>query len=280
MNTFSNLASFSSNDMSFETTHLGNATALTQLTESVSPSNTFESSVERALSKEPSQDKVVWLIEELENRRLSWEQGVYRTSNVQLYHLLAECLAFVLAYDVKGLNTARRKGLEMFCVARKYRFKNDTPLANKIVRAVFGEIGRSRISTYSLVVRQAQSRNIKPADMVAWIESEGGIQEIKVSKSATHVSPADKAQIAMQHVAKSNDLGTIKTEMLSQLASPDHINSDCVLIATQLADGSYSLRAMVRSKAVVDAAFEAFYKANKSLINQEAAERNAQQLAA
>ena len=208
----------------------------------------------------------------LENRRIAWETGSYRKSNQDLYALLADCLQYSSTLMTAEANKARKDILEKFYKERGYRLKADTPLATLVVRAVFGNADRRRISTYSLVVRKAKKDGVLPNQLAQWIEDNGGIQEIKMGHSATYVSPTQKAEIAKSHVADLKTLAVVKSEELSLLADAEHMGEDCVLLATQQADGSFIVKAMLRGTSV-KAAYEALYTATKDEIAKAAAEK-------
>ena len=135
---------------------------------------------------------------ELEQQRITWEEGVYRTSNLALYETLAQCLQYGSDLSTTEAHKQRRQALDDFYEQRGYRIKKETPLMTRIVRAVFSDIDRRRISTYSLVLRQAKNEGVKPSDFADWVEQRGGVQEIRLARSSTFVSPKDKALSARQ----------------------------------------------------------------------------------
>ena len=53
------------------------------------------------------------LLAGMEAKRISWEQGAYRTSNLELYNVLAECLLFSGELPV-GESKQRSSALEGF----------------------------------------------------------------------------------------------------------------------------------------------------------------------
>lgn len=199
----------------------------------------------------------------MEDQRKTWEDGVYRTSNQALYAILAECLMFGGEVPTAQAKE-RRAALAAFCKERGYVVKNDSPLMTHIVKAVFGNVDRRRISTYSLVLRQAQKLNILPTDLAQWIEDNGGIQEIRLNRSATFISPARKAEMGQQQFNALPTLASVKSEALSLLTDADFIGTDCVLLAEQQADGSFAIRALVRQGGVVNAAYAAIYAQQKA----------------
>jgi hypothetical protein len=213
-------------------------------------------------------------IAELEEKRVAWEEGVYRTSNQALYEVLARCYAAGGELSVSQ-SKQRRAQLEAFYKERGYKWKTDIPLLTQIVRAVFGSAERRRISTYSLVLRQAKKMNVMASNLAQWIDENGGVQEIKLSQSATYVKPKEKAKTVREQFADLPLLATVKNEQLSILADSDNIGDECVLLAQQQADGSFEIRAVLRSGGVVTAALAAVYAQQKEATKAVEKERKA-----
>lgn len=194
----------------------------------------------------------------LEEKRKLWETTVYRTSNQQLYALLAECYAYGGELSLEQAKQ-RSKVLSDFCQSRGYVVKKETPLLTRIVKAVFGNVDRRRISTYSLVLRSAKAENVLPSNLAQWIEQRGGIQEVKLARSATYISPSDKAIKAKSTLATSSNLAVVTSEALTQLADGDFMGEECVFVAEQQSDGSFAIKALTRSATAVNAALLAVY---------------------
>jgi hypothetical protein len=202
------------------------------------------------------------VLADLETQRVIWEEGVYRTSNQALYALLAHCLAIAQA-DTPELAKQRNAALEVFYKQRGYFYKKDAPPATRVVKAVFGAVDRRRISTYSLVLRQAIKEKVLAINLPEWIESKGGIQEIRLSQSATFVKPATKVEIGKQQFDTLPELATASSEALSKLADGDFLGECCVLIAQQAANGSFVVRGLTRASGALNAAFAALYAEQK-----------------
>ena len=200
---------------------------------------------------------------DLEAERITWEEGVYRTSNQALYAVLAKCLAIAQA-DTTELAKQRNAAIEAFYKLRGYTpAKPGTPPATRVVKAVFGGVDRRRLSTYSLVLREAIKQGVLAVNLAEWIEKEGGIQEIKLKQSATFVSPKTKATLAKQEFDSLPELGSVKSEAMSLLADANFRGECCVLIAEQAADGSFVVRGLTRAGGAVNAAFAALYAEQK-----------------
>lgn len=196
-------------------------------------------------------------LSEMETKRQQWETTAYRTSNQQLYAVLTECLAYGETLPVAEAKQ-RTKELDEHCVLRGYTVKSDSPLLTRVVKAVFGNVDRRRISTYSLVLRSAQKAGITADKLAGWIEERGGIQEVKLARSATYVSPKAKAEQVKSTLSALPNLAIAK-DRLAELADGDFVGSECVLLAEQQADGSFHIKALTRSGTAVNAALAALY---------------------
>ena len=207
----------------------------------------------------------------MEANRISWEQGAYRTSNQALYAVLGDCLAFCGDLTLPEAKQ-RSESLESFYKDRGYTYKKDLPLATRVVRAVFGSRDRRRISTYSLVIRQAMKEKVLIADFSAWVEERGGVQEISLGKSATYIKPAVKAEIAKNNLKGKTPIGYAKSELLSHVADAQFLGDMCVLLAEQQADGSFGVYAVLRQDGLVKSAFTSLYAVGKEIEDKAKAE--------
>ena len=214
-------------------------------------------------------------LENLEARRVSWESGAYRTSNQQLYAILSECLAYVTADLTVAQAKERNAALEAFFKSRGYAYKAENPLATRIIKAVFGGIDRRQVSTYSLVLRQAVKEGVMPLNLPLWIETRGGVQEVRLGQSKTYVSPKNKTASGKNYFGSKAVIGNAKSESLSMLADAGFLGHTCVLLAEQQADGSFDIKALLRSDAAVNAAYMALYQQEKEVVGKAQAEKNA-----
>jgi len=198
------------------------------------------------------------LLGAMEESRITWEEGAYRTSNQALYQVLAQCLQFCGELSI-GDAKARLVALEKFYKSRGYKYNKTKPLITRVIRAVFGDVDRRRLSTYSIVLRKAQKLNVPYSELADWIEKEGGVQEIKLGQSETFISVTDKAEIAKEHFDKMKPLGTARSEMLSLMADGDYMGDTCVLLAEQNSNGGFDIKAVLRNTSLLKAAFAALY---------------------
>lgn len=193
----------------------------------------------------------------IEAKRKNWETTAYRTSNQQLYSVLADCLRYGEALPVADAKQ-RTKELNEFIQARGYTVKSDSPLLTRIVKAVFGNVDRRRISTYSLVLRSAVKEGVTADKLAGWIEERGGVQEIRLSRSESYVSPKAKAENAKSKLSAMPNLAVAKGK-LSEFSDAEFVGCECVLLAEQQSDGSFHIKALTRSGTAVNAALTALY---------------------
>lgn len=237
---------------------MSNAIAISPIVQPVVQNDTTTETLTVLAANKP----LLQVLTNLETERETWEQGVYRTSNLALYAVLAQCLAIAQA-DTPELAKQRNAGLEAFYKLRGYSYKKDAPPATRVVKAVFGNVDRRRLSTYSLVLREAIKQKVLATQLADWIEQNGGIQEIRLSQSATFVKPAAKVELARQAFDTLPELACVKSEALTQFADGDSIGECCVLIAEQAANGSFVVRGLTRVSGAVNAAFAALYAEQK-----------------
>lgn len=216
-------------------------------------------------------EKQFSFIESLAIEREAWENTVYRTSNQQLYTLLAKCYGKYMAMT-KDTELAKvmRLELETYMNLKGYGSSKTAHTLTKIVRCVFGG-DRRRNSTYSIVLRSAFDKKIQEADIADFIEREGGVQEIRLTK-CNSLSTKAKAQIAKNTVVE-QVLATVDSESLAKQLDAAKVGHQVVIVATQQANGTVMLNAVTYSEGVVNAALASYYAANKDSIKEKSAER-------
>jgi len=243
---------------------------MNEVIETAAQNNVVSNDKEVATNKQKSID----VLARIEGERKQWEAGAYKTSNKQLYGILAECLAFGGAMDI-GEARERARVLEKFYAERNYRYKSESPLMTRVVRAVFGDIDRRRLSTYSLVLREAQRQEVLPLQLADWIDANGGVQEIRLSQSATFVGQKARVAVGTSELVKRKSLAVVKTAQLEALADAGFVGTACVLLAEQQADGSFAVKALMRGSGVVKPALAALYTAGSATTADKQAEQAA-----
>lgn len=91
--------------------------------------------VKPAATAVPTAEKKAETLVEMETKRQNWETTAYRTSNQQLYAVLADCLAYGNNDVATAAAKARTAELEAFCV-----FRPIVTTRSGIVTADFGVV--------------------------------------------------------------------------------------------------------------------------------------------
>ena len=88
------------------------------------------------------------LLQRLEERRVQWESSLsHRTSNQHLYAVLADCLDYGQMNDSSAFCKTRNDELNDFLELRGYRVSKKSPMLTRVVKAVFGNVDRRRVSS-------------------------------------------------------------------------------------------------------------------------------------
>jgi len=227
-----------------------------------------------ALVKAATANETYKLFDQLVAEREYWQENAFRTSNDQLYALLQKGYQF---YSDMSKGDAKadgmRDGLNNYIALKGYIFSSATHTITKIVKCVFG-VDRRRVSAYSIALRFALSSNVAVQDLPAFIYDNGGVEQMRLAKSPTVISPKQKAEIA-QEVVCDNHIAVVSSKALGQMLDAGKVNTNTVLIGTWQADGSIIVRAVVQNDSVVNAALASVYSANKADAQKQEAERKA-----
>jgi hypothetical protein len=164
-----------------------------------------------------------------------------------------------------------RKDLNDYIESNKLTFKKSTHTLVRIVRCVFGEADKRRISTYGIVLRSAFSQQIESTKLVDYIKQFGGVQEIKLAKTNT-LSVKAKAQVAVSSL-DTQVIAEIENKDVATKLDASKIGQRVIFIAKQLANGKFVINGAVNSEGAVNTAMAAYYSANKENITKVIAER-------
>jgi hypothetical protein len=211
-------------------------------------------------------------VSKLVSTRIEWENNAYRKSNEQLYALLAECFSMYTAMCLDNDKAKQlRKDLNDYIESNNLTFKKSTHTLVRIVRCVFGEADKRRISTYGIVLRSAFSQQIESSKLVDFIKQYGGVQEIKLAKSNA-LSVKAKAQVAVTSLDK-EVIAEIENNAVAVKLDASKVGQRVIFIAKQLANGKFVINGAVNSEGAVNTAMAAYYSANKESITKVVAER-------
>lgn len=203
-------------------------------------------------------------IETLAVAREVWEINEYNRSNQALYKLIGDCLALyndlTSGDDVK----LKKQGLQDYINLKGYVFKETSPLSLKVIRCVFGDRDRRRLSTYHTVLRVAIADKWTAAEVAEKIAAGGGVQEISLRKPGG-MSAKDKAQAA-RAALMNQSIATLSSDQLSKQFNREHVGESAVAVLTLNGDGTYSVHCVVRSNTAVNAALAGYFSANKEVL--------------
>jgi hypothetical protein len=206
-------------------------------------------------------------IDQLVNERQMWEGAALRTSNEQLYVLLQKCYQF---YKLMGDSTtqaaALRTGLTDYINLKGFTFAKTTHTLAKIVKCVFGA-ERRRVSAYSIALQMALEKGVAVLDA-------GGVEELRHDKAAGDASNKQKV-LAAAAAVNACTLGVASGVGLATLLDSGKVGTQVLLIGSWQADGSVTVRAIVESDGVLNAALSSFYNANKKKLAASAKEARA-----
>jgi hypothetical protein len=172
----------------------------------------------------------------------TWHSGSYKKATDELYALLSECYESV--DNIRTQGTAMVRQLNKVLTANSITFNEGTSLETKVVRVVFGQIGK-RAQIYARVLRNAAEQSVKPTLFIEWLTDKGGVEEVR--KQHKGLSPS---QLKAQRVeAAEKALPRVKTKQLSNAPKVD--GSDYVLALVQHTNGKQRIVGFCDSVALI-----------------------------
>ena len=206
--------------------------------------------------------------------RKQWEQNAYAKSNNEKYKLLADCYGNYVAMCVDNAKAKElREQLDAYIAANKLVFRKGTHNLVKIVKCVFGDTDKRRISTYGIVLRTALAQGLKAKDIVSFIKASGGVQEIKLARNGALTTKA-KAEAVQTFLAK-KVLAEVTSTKIAESLDASKVGQQVIFVATQKANGKFVINAVTNSTGAVNTALAACYSANKTKLSNKKAENNA-----
>ena len=207
-------------------------------------------------------------IVKLTDARVTWQNGVFKTANDGLYALLADC--YQLFVDMTGKSNAAarlREALAHAVAEKNLTFKSSTHTIDKILRVVFGEADRRRVSAYAVAIRAALASKpqVGPGDFADYVRAAGGTESVRAaaSKKGAGLSPKEKAEVAAAAVTAGTSAVIVNDPMFCADLDAAKVSQFHLLVAEQLADSTLAIKAIVSTAAVVTAALQAYYAAHK-----------------
>lgn len=201
---------------------------------------------------------------DLSIKREVWESNDYERSNQALYALLGECVALHRDLIDGEQASLLKQGLKDYINLKGYTFKDTSPLSLKVIRCVFGDRDRRRLSTYHTVLRVAIAEKWLPSEVASNIAARGGIQEISVRRSGS-LTLRDKAKSA-EAALMGQTIATLSSEAILSQFDVEQVGENAVALLTLNGDGTYGVHCIVRSSSAVTATLAGYFSAHKAIL--------------
>ena len=203
---------------------------------------------------------------QLAKEATNWQDTAYTTANAGLYLLMQKCFELYKELtDTTDTNLKYKKqGLADHMSLKKLDAYQSKPLPQKIIRCVFGDRDRRRISTYNVVLRCMIAESWAVSDVPAMIAARGGVQEMSLSRKPGSLTSKQKAEQVGAKVSE-QVLATVKSDATAKFINPEKVGEKFAAVLTQEADGSFSINCIVQSTGAVTAALNAFYATEQAI---------------
>jgi len=208
------------------------------------------------------------VLKSLETARVSWETYELAASNKRLYSILQESYQYYLVMKRDSNESVRKEKLEAmesFIAERGYTFTPSTHDMTRVIKCVFG-VDRRRVSAYSIALREALRQDVAPADLMEFLEQNGGVEQIRLggTKPLSVTKRAELGKVAVN----TTSLGNIQFDSSVFKTEEDWIDKQVVLVATCLTNGQLEVKAVIRHDGAVNSALAAHYSLTQAKVRQ------------
>lgn len=144
--------------------------------------------------------------------REDWESNELAASNTKLYSILSRCFD---VYKQLAANPFLIKQVDDLLTAKDIKFTAATHPANKLMKLIFGDKDRRRVSAYATVMKAAlEDKKDATANFAAWVNKKGGVEAIRTgntneSSAAVEAKSADAFSKAVARLSKEHAIATI-----------------------------------------------------------------------
>ena len=210
-------------------------------------------------------DAIGLRLKQLAKATTEWEQGAYKTANEGLYVFLQSSYQLYKELtDAKDENLIHKKqGLNDYLSINGADDYTSKPLPQKIIRCVFGNRDRRRVSTYNVVLRRLIADGVEVADVPTHIANCGGVQEMSLGRKPGSLTAKEKAT-EVKDTVQAQVLAKVQTAATDLLVNPEKHGDTFAAVLTQNTDGSFTVNCIVDSKGAVNAALTAYYGAEEA----------------
>lgn len=206
--------------------------------------------------------------------RKHFELTVYRTTNQHLYRLLTDCYSYADIMRVPDHGELYRAELDRFIAENEVPVTDEMDDLAKVLRCVFFDgvqfVDRRRISTYGIVIREAIKANKPPAQLQAFIEESGGIEEIRLSRTPSRNRERRDTPVT---AIPSTELAQVQSEALITAAGA-RTGQQVLLVAELLPAGAFSIVGIVSERRIVRAALGAHFARTPGAADEKAKKKS------
>ena len=194
----------------------------------------------------------------------TWQDGLYKSSNAELYSILQGC--FDLLTELRTASSLRKKFSKALEMAG-YTVQANTSLTTQIVRAVF-KSEKHRTYGYARVLNVAFEEKHADQSLADFIVAKGGVEEIRrTPKNGVSVTEQRQAykDLAEEALASVPALCNVKarTELMPH---PDATNDFAVVLVRRNPDGNIGIVFGTNKPSLVEAVLA---EAGKTLSEQK-----------
>lgn len=177
-------------------------------------------------------------LEDYKKQRKVWEDTLLKHSNNMLYEIIAKCLhLYQQVISDKALNRQLRQLLEN----KNFTITDGTSLATVVVRYVFGNSCSSTYA-YANVLKTAHAANIDALALPNWIISQGGIENIRKSKSKLKLpSKSELKDSAIEVYASKKPIAKISSKSSNLAPNENAKHSFSAALVRQSQNGSFEI---------------------------------------
>lgn len=217
-------------------------------------------------------------LQSMETATRDWETNELAASNKRKYLIMTDAYGYYLTMKADPSKETRAQyaaDLAKFIEQRKYVFSPTSHDMTRVVKCVFG-MDRRRVSAYSIALREALRQGVAAKDLVAFIEQEGGVEQIRLGGTKPLSAKVRASKVKDEVIGA--ELGMIKFDARFVRADADWADKQVVIVATYLPTGEFQANAVIRHDSAVNAALAAVYTQQQAAVRATAkAERDAEQ---
>ena len=199
-----------------------------------------------------------------------------KTANDVLTDLLVKCLRlYELMLGDSAESDQLRNDFSAYVKSTKLRFNGATHTIAKIAGIVFNldddKYNRRHASHYGRALQNALSAGIASTQLKAYIAQRGGVTKLAAGDSRPSLSTEDRAETAWGTL-KTSSLANVSGASFAKVIDGANVGQRVLLLATQRANATFEIHAVVQNSSLVDAAYASkFDELQKAASNTNAA---------